>query len=269
MLGAIIAFITGGSIIKSEIKGWSKDADSKAKASVKDPFGTYYDHNGKQRWIKDGQLCTVRSNNEGDLCVIAVPSGKVLRNISEEKRQSKLKSYVEKYDEYHTVINVTPKRTKTPGLTELDEPIYQDLKTGQKFVVREFGKKYNHWHKKVEPDYVVSKLFNKKEADKLNKLIFYMDIETGFLVRVSDSFKRQYREKEERANRKQSDEGAQNSWKYAKYDYSQSDVFISKFNEYQKKQRPEMDLKNDTLDFLEYYCVNYKYVGNEEDKNRE
>ena len=270
MFGAIWSFICGIAIAKDGIKNSVKDFNSKYDAIGNSPFGVYYDHKGRTRLIKDNQLVTVRNNNDGDLCVIAVPSGKVLRNISEEKRQEKKENLTNNYDEYHTVIDVTPKRNRLPKLTEFDESIYQDLKTGRKYVVREFkGMVYDKIKKKTVPNFYYRKFLSPEIAEKMAYLVLYMDIETGKFVRVADSYKRNLRKLEERKDRKKSDEMAQSSWKYIKFTYDHAEEFMKRFNENQDAIRKEMDLKNDIADFSRFYVTAYKSVCSEEEYKSE
>ena len=87
---------------------------------------------------------------------------------------------------------------------------------------------------------------------------FYMDIKTGMLVRLSDSYKRKFKEMEERKDRKKSDNGVQTAWIRMKYDYDHAEDFIQNFNVWRKKEMEEMDIQNDLMDFLNFYMNDKK-----------
>ena len=260
MFGAIWALIAGGAIAKESINNSVKDFNSRYDSSS--PFGTYYDHKGRQRLKSTNELVDVRKNGEGDLCVIAIPSGKVLRNITNEQWQAKKESLLQKYDDCHTTIVLPDNRCRIKGNKEIHseeyEKIYEDLKTGQRYVARQFGEQWDRYLKKYVTDYYYTKVLDKELADKLGRLAFYMDIKTGMLVRVSDGYKRWFKKEEERKNRKKSDECLQTTWVNNQFTYDHAEVFIKNFNEWRKKEMKEMDIQNDLMDYLNFWMFNMK-----------
>lgn len=263
MFGAIWALISGAAIAKEGIKNWNKDFNSKYDAIGNSPFGTYFDHKGRRRLIENDQLVDICKNSDGDACIVAIPSGNVLRNLSEEERQAKKEKFKESYDEYHTVIRLDEnKKRKDLSSKWWYEDVYEDILTGKRYVVRKFDKKYNKFRKEYEPDYYVKKLLGAEIAEKMSMLKFYMNIETGKLVRFSDSYKRLCKEIEDKANNNPDDESYGLTWKKVSYSNNQADEFILKFNEFQDNRKDEKD------DHSSYYIVSHKYIGNEEDSKR-
>ena len=259
MFGAIWALIAGGAVVKESVKNSVKDFNSRYDSTS--PFGTYYDHKGKQRLKSTNELVDVRNNDNGELCVIAIPSGKVLRNITKEQWEAKKESLLRKQDDCHTIITLPKNKCRIVNEKlhkDYYEEIYEDLKTGQKYVTRKFGSKYDKYLKKYVTDYYYTKVLDKELADKLGDLVFYMDIKTGMLVRLSDSYKRKFKEMEERKDRKKSDNGVQTAWIRMKYDYDHAEDFIQNFNVWRKKEMEEMDIQNDLMDFLNFYMNDKK-----------
>lgn len=266
MFGAIWALIAGGAVVKENVKNSVKDFNSRYDSTS--PFGTYYDHKGRQRLKSTNELVNVRNNEEGDLCVIAIPSGKVLRNITKEQWQAKKRDFLQKYDECHTIIKLPRNQCRIVNkklYQDNYEEIYEDLKTNQKYVARSFGSKWDKSLKRDVTDYYYTKVLDKELANKLGELVFYMDIKTGMLVRLSDSYIRRFKETEERKNRKKTDENMQGAWEKMKYDYEHAEDFIHNFNEWRKKELEEMDIQNDLMDFLNFYMSDKKSYYIEEE----
>lgn len=258
LFGAIWGLITGGAIIKDKIKGSIKDSQNKDKARYEqtignNPYGTYHDHKGVMRLIVTNQIVSIRPDPWTHEWYLEDVYGNKLRNLTQEKKQQKISYAQNHYDKLHTVVCIKDNKEKLYKDFEFNEPIYQDILTGRQYVVRIFKSKFDSKKKKYERNYEYKKLLKKEIADQLGDLSFYMDTQTGFLVRLSDSYLRQREELRQRKERKISDENIQKLWKKYEFDFEYSSEFIEKFNEYQKERITEMDLVNDKWDFIYYF----------------
>lgn len=258
MFGAIWAFISAGAIIKDKIRRSIRNSKSKDKARHdqfigKNPFGTYYDDRGRMRLLENDQIVSARPDPWTHEWYIEDIHGKKLRNLTKEHKQQKLKYVQNHYDKFHTVVCIKEKRNENIIKCEFDEPIYKDVLNGRRYVVRRFESKWDDKIKEYKVNHYFKKLLKEETANELGDLSFYMDCETGLLIRLTDSYLRRTEERRVRAERKKNNEVEQKVWAKLQKDMEIADIFIEAFNEYQNDRVKEMDLKQDWSDFLQYY----------------
>ena len=271
MFGAIWAAIAGGSIVKDKINGVIKDnkAIEKARKDIyfnKNDTRTYYDYKGKRRSLDTGEQVSYYIDPKTQDHLLTTVHGKVLRNLSEEYRNEKRVFAEKHYDKFHTVILFKEADSQRCGKCEFSEAIYKDIKTEQKYVVREFKEEYSKILKRTEKDIYYKAVLDKEVVEKLGKLVFYMDINNGHLVRLADSYLREIKRIKDKAEKTPNNEVNQALVKKYEYDFVHAKEFIEKFNKYQDIRKEGMDIKNDYLDFIDYYGGNRFHFDTETDK---
>ena len=135
---------------------------------------TYYDRYGHIRDIDTGKSVMVDyigNETDGKDQYIRDMYGKPIRNLSEERRQTRLNEALSNRDPRRTVVEwkkgVSDSKTRVKGNPLYAGDTYKDIKTGEIYVCRlfSFPNDFNH--------------------DGYGK--YYMNINTGLLVREADS----------------------------------------------------------------------------------
>ena len=290
MLGAIWALICGGAIVKDGLKGWgediAKEGEARRAAERGENFARiYYDHKGRKRSIDTNEIVHYSHDKNGDEWLVD-SKGRELRNLTKEKKAADLRRGCENYDRLHTVILYQRIKGVPAGKVGFAEYIYQDvLYSSRKYVVRRFG--INHMRQFHEDymDKLMIKFLGEEKAKLMWELVFFMDTSTGMLVRLSDSFLRDFEKGKERS-REEKIESITRIWdkRYIKDEMIESalkrvllkeektleyaEEFIAKFNEYQKERKDKFDLSYHK-DFKEYYlCDSIHHVYSSEIDSR-
>ena len=267
MFGAIWALISGVAVVTDKIKGTIKNYNSKEKAKQnkligKNDAGTYFDSKGKERDIETNQLrMTMIDSDTKDLWLMDTHMHKI-KNLSEEKRLRERKDQIFNDNSLHSVIKYNKGynssydhvwNSKTGYYTDCWRVVgfrYQDIKTGRIYVERKFDN--------MTKDKMFNVLKNwPREIKGLESIpwgfhaTFYMDIETGELVRVSDTTLLFFENEKDKAKRL--------GEKYEmSFNIGYCNSFIELFNKYQRNMKKKYDLtQHDEFDKFYWNYNNY------------
>ena len=252
MFGLVWLGLAGGSLLKDGLKGRFIDEDNRQDAIESYNKGdnierVYVDWKGRFRDIDTDQLRMYYSDPwTGELWLCDVNCNK-LKNLTELSRKEKLKQAQGTINYFHTVIpyHLTKIEEETVKAIGFGGLYYQDIETGRIFVERKFTK--------TEDEEIKSMLKKDKWPWYIKELknhfsdvyfVFYMDIETGLLVRLSDRYKKSSEE-----------------WKrkYKKDTYNEKDVdlFMRIINMYQSESKETVDF-SDEDDVYRFYLNEYR-----------
>ena len=275
MFGLIWGAIAGFFVAKDGIKGSIYDSNRKDQGELdykngNDVFGTYLDCRGYQRdVITDKRVFLDKEERTGDL-ILRDLKHKVIRNVSEEKRKRAVEQAKSKNDPLCTAAKIGYKDKINSyfdaGLRkhvfelQVFGTRYQDLDSGRIYVYRRFS-----WDKKDYPLTKICKTLNidiEKEFPKGFCGSYFMDIESGLLVRISDEELQRDVEKKDRHERL--------GELYVPLDMDKYKKFMNIFNEYQEIMRTKYRWNKITIgnvhdykserEFNEYYFNTIKYL---------
>lgn len=255
LFGALWGFISLFSMGKDSIKGSKINRERKEQA-IRDYYNgrndsrTYIDNKGSLRDIDTDQKVIFDNDySTGDLWISDVHLNR-MRNVTAEKRERKKIEAKHNNDSLHTTIELGKKDEVSyfdPALKTIVRELlpkgywYQDINTGEKYVERSIG-----WNS-IKKDLLLSKMEDRLNIDLKEKLperfhgYFYMNVETGLLVRISDRAL-QY-------DFKQKDKHERLGNFYTPLNMEVYECFIELFNEYQKIMRSK-------------YCWQKRFLGN-------
>ena len=205
VLFMIVALTIGG--IKAASENWEGIKRGKERqAQGKNLQGTYYDRLGAERLLSTGQLAHVWEDSfdpcDDKWLWVGAPGVKT-RNLSEEKRAMEFQETKRIGKFQGRTVDVYDKRywstyAGNRGKVVIQGSFYKDLQTDKIYVCREFNLLYNpktdSFRKYIKTVYGI-------DGETNVKLMYYMDINNGMLVRIADTQNKQRYYSEELAEK--------------------------------------------------------------------